>query len=312
MARRTRAPRRGPHLRRVAAPLATAALPVVAFLLLLAPQSVTDRARVWAAPLFRPLDDLTAGWALDLSAQPSVPARARPAVPRDLERRLERLQNALAEATARLGDYDRRVRDLARIRASLDGLPCRLVPARVIAPEITAGRTEALLSKGFQSGVGAGGAVFDARLDRGAREAIMRGEPILTAAGLLGIVDEVGPMTSSVRLLTDPETSLMVQLVTRRDGTWRPGPQGVAHGTGDGKTVTVEGVSRTADVVPGDFVVTSASPEAALPAYLVVGRVARCDLEPTSLFYSLAVEPRARPHEAREVYVLSRSSPPER
>jgi len=308
MARRTRAPKRGLPLRRLAGPIATVALPLLAFALLLAPQSVTDRARVWAAPLFRPLDNLTAGWALDLDAQALAPSAARPAVPPDLQRRLERLQNALAEATARLGEYDRRVRDLAQIRESLGGLPCRLVPARVVAPEVTAGRTGAMLSKGFQSGIGAGGAVFDAHLNRGAREALSRGEPILTAGGLVGVVNAVGPLTSSVRLLTDPETSVMVQLVTRRDGVWRPGPQGVARGTGDGTTVTVEGVSRTADVAPGDFVVTSPSPEAALPAYLIVGRVARCDLEPTSLFYSLVVEPRALPQQAREVYVLSRSA----
>lgn len=290
----------------MAAHIATAALPVLAFALLLAPQSVTDRARVWAAPVFRPLENLTAGWALDLSAPAAAPGPARPASPERLRRRVQRLEDALAEATARLGAYDRRVHDLARIREGLDGLPCRLVPARVVAPEVTAGRSGALLSKGFTSGIGAGGAVFRARLDRGAREALERGEPVLTAAGLVGLVEEVGPLTSTVRLLTDPETSLMVQLVTRRDGRWRPGPQGVARGTGDGKTVTVEGVVRTADVAPGDFVVTSPSSEAGLPAYLVLGRVARCDLEPTSLFYSLVVEPRVPPHEVREVYVLSR------
>ena len=292
--------------------LATVALPVLAVGLLLAPQSVTDRARVWAAPVFRPLENLTAAWALDLSAPAGAPARVRPGAVEDSHRRLERLENALAEATARLGAYDRRLHDLARLRASLDGLPCRLVPARLLAPELTAGRAGAMLSKGFTSGVGAGEAVFRARLDRGAREALERGEPVLTAGGLVGLVEAVGPLNSTVRLLTDPKMSLMVQLVVRRDGRWRPGPQGVARGSGDGKTVTVEGVSRTADVAPGDFVVTSPSPEAVLPAYLILGRVARARLEPTSLFYSLVVEPRVPPQDAGEVYVLSRSTAPER
>ena len=304
MARRTRAPKRSLGLRRAAAPIAAAALPLVAFALLLAPQSVTDCARVWAAPVFRPLDNLTAGWALDLSEPAAAPAAM--ATPAHLEHRLARLEDALAEATARLGEYDRRLHDLAQIRRSLDGLPCRLIPARVVAPEITAGRSGAMLSKGFTSGIDVGGAVFQARLNRGAREALERGEPVLTAGGLVGLVETVGPLTSTVRLLTDPQTSLMVQLVTRRDGRWRPGPQGVVRGSGDGKTMTVEGVSRTADVAPGDVVVTSPSPEAVLPPYLVLGRVVRCDLEPTSLFYSLVVEPRVPPHEVREVYVLSR------
>ena len=290
-----------------------AALPPVALGLLLAPQSVTDRARVWAAPAFRPLDNLTAGWALDMS-DPAGTGAAAPGPPsaQVLQARIDRLQDGLAEATARLGEYDRRVHDLAQIRDSLAGLPCRLVPAHVMGPEVAGSRSGAMVSRGFVAGVHAGGAVVRARLDRGAREALGQGEPVLTAAGLLGVVDEVGPLTSTVRLLTDPKTNLMVQLVTRRDGTWRAGPEGVARGTGDGHTITVEGVPRTADVTPGDFVVTSPSPEAALPAYLVVGRVVRCALEPTSLFYRLVVEPRVLPDAAREVYVFSRDDAPGR
>jgi len=315
MARRPRRTRRQPGPRRVVQRIATAALPLVAVGLLLAPQSVTDRARVWAAPVFRPLENLTAGWALDLADSRRDPygpgaGAGRPRLADDtvLARRLDRLEDALAEATARLADYDRRVRDLAGLRDALDGLPCRLIPARVIGPVAPGGRAPALLSKGFSSGVRSGGAVVRARLDRGAREAIQRGEPVLTAAGLVGLVEEVGPLTSTVRLVTDPKTSLMVQLVTRRDGRWRPGPVGLARGTGDGRTMTVEHVSRGADVAPGDFVVTSPSAEAALPPYLVLGRVVRASLEPTSLFYSLLVEPRATPDAVREVYVLSRET----
>ncbi len=292
-----------------------AALPLVAVGLLLAPQSVTDRARVWAAPALRPLEHLAAGWALDMSGAQGDPygrgigaARSGSADAPALARRLDRLEDALAEATARLAEYDRRVRDLAGLREALDGLPCRLIPARVIGPSVAGGRAPALLSKGSADGVGSGGAVVQARLNRGAREAIARGEPVLTAAGLVGLVEQVGPLTSTVRLVTDPQTSLMVQLVTRRDGRWRPGPVGLARGTGDGRTLAVEHVSRGADVAPGDVVVTSPSAEAALPPYLVLGRVVRARLEPTSLFYSLVVEPRAPPAAAREVYVLSRET----
>ena len=97
----------------------------------------------------------------------------------------------------------------------------------------------------------------------------------------------------------------MVQIVTRRDGQWRPGPEGVARGAGDGATLSVEGIPRTSDVKPGDFVVTSSSSESALPAYLIVGRVVRCDLKTTDLFYSLVAEPRVPQAETRDVYVLS-------
>ena len=282
-----------------------AALPVVAVVFILLPQSVTDRARVWAGPAFTPLQNLTAGWTLDIAEQIHDDGAPPPTRAPGLQNHVDTLENALAEATARLAEYDRQVQDLARLRQALDGLPCRLVPARLVAPEVPGGRAGGMLAQGFLKGVRSGGAVIARRLTRGAREAIRQGEPILTAAGLVGLVDKVGPLTSTVRLLTDPRTSLMVQTVTRRDGQWRPGPEGVARGTGDGTTITVEGISRTSDVQPGDFVVTSPSPEAALPAYLIVGRIARCDLKATDLFYSLVVEPRVPLPEAREVYVLS-------
>ena len=282
-----------------------AALPVVAVALILLPQSFSDRTRVWAAPLFVPLQNLTQGWTLDIAEQIRHDIPARPADETGLQGQVDCLENALAEAAVRLGEYDRRLHDLAQIRKALDGLPCRLVPGRFLGPEVGGGRAGGLLTEGSRSGVSRGGAVISRHLNRGAREAIERGEPVLTAAGLVGVVDEVGPLTSTVRLLTDPRTHLMVQIVTRRDGHWRPGPEGVARGAGDGATLSVEGIPRTSDVKPGDFVVTSPSPEAALPAYLIVGRVVRCDLKTTDLFYSLVAEPRVPPAETRDVYVLS-------
>lgn len=283
----------------------TALLPLVAVATLLMPQSVSDRARVWAGPVFMPLQNLTQGWSLDLAERFGHNDLARPAAPAADADQARLLENALAEATARLAQADRRLADVARLREALDGLPCRLVPARLIAPEVGGGRTPALIAKGSARGVTAGGAVIRRHLDRGAREALERGEAVLTAAGLIGVVDEVGPFTSTVRLVTDPRTSFMVQVITRRAGRWRAGPEGVARGSEDGRTVSVEGIPRTSDIAPGDFIVTSPSQEAALPAYLVVGRVARCDLKPTALFYDLVVEPRVAPAEAGEVYVLS-------
>ncbi len=282
-----------------------AALPVLAVALILLPQSTTDRARVWAGPVFTPLQNLTQGWTLDIAEQIRHDIPARPTGETGLKAQVDALENALAEATARLAAYDRRLHDLARLRKALDGLPCRLIPGRLLAPEVAGGRAGGLLTEGLRSDVSRGGAVISRRLNRGTREAIERGEPVLTAAGLVGIVDEVGPITSTVRLLTDPRISLMVQIVTRRNDQWRPGPQGVARGATDGATISVEGIPRTSDVKPGDFVVTSPSAEAALPPYLIVGRVLRCDLKTTALFYSLVVEPRVPPAGARDVYVLS-------
>jgi cell shape-determining protein MreC len=250
---------------------------------------------------------------LDLAQQIRDPGRREPTVEEDvaaLVARIEALQDALAQAGARLGEYERRLKDLSQIRQGLDGLPCRLIPARLIAPEVAGGRAGARLTEGTGSGVRKGGAVVARGLDRGAALGLVRGEPILTAAGLVGIVDEVGPLTSTVRLLTDPQTRLMVQVVMRRDEKWRAGAKGLAKGTEDGTAVCLVGIPRTADVAVGDFVVTDPSPESPLPAYLIVGRIVRCELKPASPFYDIQIEPRVASSEAFEVFVLAPAEPP--
>jgi hypothetical protein len=284
-------------------------LPLVALTLLFLPQSVTNRLRVWAGPVFTPLQNLTERWSLNLSESIYRPDAATPDSQAALRERTESLENALAEAAAVLGEYDRQVRDLAQIRAGLDRLPCRLVPARLLAPEVPGGRAGARLAEGADKGIRKSGAVVARLIDRGAREALQRGEPILTAAGLVGIVEEVGPLTSTVRLVTDPRAALMVQVITHRNGQWRAGPEAVARGDENGAAIIVQGVPRASDVAPGDFVVTSPSPESALPPYLIVGRISACNLKPAAVFYDISVEPRVPLAQVREVYVLSPDFP---
>ena len=161
------------------------------------------------------------------------------------------------------------------------------------------------LNEGAQQGVSKGGLVISRRLDRGAREALAKGEPVLTAAGLVGTVEEVGPLTSTVRLIAHPKSSLMVQVIARRGNQWLAGPGGVANGTPDGRSLKVLCIPKGADVQAGDFLVTSPSQEATLPPYLIVGRVTRAELKLAAPFYEIDADPRVAPDEANEVYVLT-------
>ena len=305
MARRWRRSHRSEGSRRVSRGAAMLALPAIALALLVLPASLTNRLRVWAGPAFAPVQSFAEGWSLNLSDRLRGGEAASPSA----EARIASLENALAQAAAFLGDYDRQVRELSRIRDGLDGLPCRLIPARLLVPEMPGGRAGARLGEGADKGVRKSSAVVQGHIDRGAREALQRGEPILTAAGLVGIVDEVGPLTSTVRLVTDPRATMMVQIVTHRDGQWRAGPEGVARGADDGTAVSVQGIPRASDIAPGDFVVTSPSPESNLPPYLIVGRIVNCSLKPAGVFYDILVEPRVPLGETREVYVLSPDFP---
>jgi len=60
-----------------------AALPVVAVVLIVLPQSFTDRARVWAGPVFVPFQNLTQGGTLDLRAASTALKTPWPRPPSD-------------------------------------------------------------------------------------------------------------------------------------------------------------------------------------------------------------------------------------
>ncbi|MCX5682475.1 MAG: hypothetical protein NT049_02165, partial [Planctomycetota bacterium] len=147
------------------------ALPVVALGFMLMPQGLTDRVRVWASPLFSPLEDASSGWALDLRERLIHPDEAsREAAGPTLPEQVDSLQNGMAQATALLNEYERRMQDLTRIREGLEGMPCRLVPARLVAPEALGGQASARLGNGADKGIRRSGAVISCRIDRGTRE----------------------------------------------------------------------------------------------------------------------------------------------
>jgi len=285
------------------------ALVAVAAGLLFLPQGWTDRLRVLAGPVFSPLQDVTQGWTLEMAREmreggggPGLADEAG-----RLRARVGALEDALVKAAARLGESERQVAALSQIRTGLGELPCRLVPARLVAPEVAAGRAGARLVGGSENGVRKGGAVVSCRIARGTREAIEQGEAVLTAAGLVGVVNEVGPVTSTVRLTTDPRSNLMVQVIRWREGRWQAGAEGLARGTEDGRALQVDHVDRTADVSVGDFVVTSPSPKSPLPPYLIVGRIVSVGMKPAGLCHEIRVEPRAAVGTLREVFVLSQT-----
>lgn len=287
------------------------ALPVVALALVAMPKSFTDTVRGWTAPIFSPLQNAAQGMTLDLADKVHPHEASAAGDEGDLQTRLDAREGALAEAAATLAWYDRQLRNMTRIRGELDNMPCRLIPARLLASEVSGGRAGAKLSEGANKSIAKRGAVITRRIDRGVRELLEKGEPVLSAAGLIGMVDDVGPLTSTVRLITDPDprSTMMIQIITRRDGQWRAGPEGIARGTSDGAAVAVLGIQRSADIAVGDFVVTSPSPEAGLPPYLIVGKIARAELKPASLEYDIVVEPRFKAGESPEVYVVSPEAP---
>lgn len=87
-------------------------------------------------------------------------------------------------------------------------------------------------------------------IDKGEKDGVVVGQPVLDARGLMGQVVEVMPYTSRVLLLTDTSHSIPVQVN-------RNGLRAIAAGTGNPERLELRHVADTADIKEGDLLVSS-------------------------------------------------------
>ncbi|GLZ83978.1 cell shape-determining protein MreC [Metapseudomonas resinovorans] len=87
-------------------------------------------------------------------------------------------------------------------------------------------------------------------IDKGEKDGVFLGQPVLDARGLMGQVVEVMPYTARVLLLTDITHSIPVQVN-------RNGLRAIASGTGNPERLELRHVADTADIKEGDLLVSS-------------------------------------------------------
>jgi rod shape-determining protein MreC len=87
-------------------------------------------------------------------------------------------------------------------------------------------------------------------LNKGARDGVFVGQPLIDADGLMGQIVEVSSGTSRALLITDVTHSVPVQVN-------RNGVRAIAEGTGELGSLEVRHVSSTTDIQEGDLLVTS-------------------------------------------------------
>ncbi|MGD9612786.1 MAG: rod shape-determining protein MreC, partial [Kiritimatiellia bacterium] len=124
------------------------------------------------------------------------------------------------------------------------------------------------------------------RLDKGAAAGVAEGRAVLTTEGLIGRTVAVSERTADVLLLADPSCKVSVRLK-------RSGEFGVAEGVGtepgEPPAVQLDYVLKTADVQPGDEVVTSGL-GGLFPKGLPVGRVAAVAPDASGLYQTARIE----------------------
>lgn len=133
-------------------------------------------------------------------------------------------------------------------------------------------------------------------INRGERDGVFPGQPVLDATGLLGQVVEVMPFTSRVLLITDASHSLPVQIN-------RNGLRAIASGAGNNDWLDLRHVSDTADIEVGDLVVSSGLGQR-FPAGYPVGQVTAVERDPVQPFAQVRIRPSAQLNRSRYLLLV--------
>lgn len=135
---------------------------------------------------------------------------------------------------------------------------------------------------------------------RGSDDGVATGQPVLGAGGtLVGVVTAVEGSRSWVRLLNDRDSSVAIVVQSSRVP---------AALEGGGDSLSLQFVSRTANVVVGDVVVTSAL-GGRLPPGLLAGRVADIESQPQDLHARITVEPLSDLQRLEQVLIVTNFVP---
>lgn len=138
-------------------------------------------------------------------------------------------------------------------------------------------------------------------IDRGSSDGVVVGQAVIDGAGVMGQVEEVHLHFSTVRLISDPNHALPVQIN-------RTGLRTVAFGTGQTGFLSMPSVPREADIRQGDLIVTSGLGDR-FPGGYPVARVSGINREEGLTFAQVQAQPLAALDRGREVLLISTPVP---
>lgn len=137
-------------------------------------------------------------------------------------------------------------------------------------------------------------------INRGSRDDVTLGLPVIDHAGVVGQVTRVFPFTSEVTLLTDKDQAIPVQVL-------RSGLRSIVYGRGHSGQLDLRFVAQDADIQVGDVLVTSGL-DGMYPAGLAVARVTQVE-KATGSFGRVVGQPLAGIDRNRQVLVIMSHNP---
>ncbi len=133
-------------------------------------------------------------------------------------------------------------------------------------------------------------------INRGNDKGVAVGQAVIDGLGVIGQVEDVHLHYSTVRLISDPDHALPVQIN-------RTGLRTVAFGNGGTEHLLMPNVPLQADVSPGDMIVTSGLGDRFPPGF-PVGEVERIQRDSGDTFAIVYVRPFAALDRGREVLLI--------
>ncbi len=133
-------------------------------------------------------------------------------------------------------------------------------------------------------------------IDRGAADDVFVGQAVIDGQGVMGQVESVQWGQSHVRLISDPEHALPVQVL-------RTGQRTVAYGTGDSGRLSLPNLPTQSDIRPQDMLVTSGLGDR-FPAGFPVAVITDIERDTGGAFAAINARPLAALDRGREVLLL--------
>ncbi|EIJ42541.1 rod shape-determining protein MreC [Beggiatoa alba B18LD] len=133
-------------------------------------------------------------------------------------------------------------------------------------------------------------------IDKGSEQGVFDGQPLLDARGVMGQIVNVGPLSSTLMLITDPNHALPVQVE-------RSGLRTIAVGMGAVNRLELLYLPNNSDIVVGDKLVTSGLGGQFPPGY-PVGEVVEVNPDIARPYAQVQAIPHALLERNREVLLI--------
>ncbi len=223
------------------------------FILLLVPQSLTNRLQFTFARVFH--------WPLSFGRSISLSSRMSQSRSDVVNRQdYERLRIHLANIEAKLGKANETINELSGLRNRYPLSGAAFVPANVITATIDKMRCELLINRGEDDGLGVG-------------------QFVLANNSVIGTISGVSPRTARVRLITDRDSKIAVKI---------GGAKRTMHGLG-GNQAKAPMIKQK---MKEDDRILASEMTGYLDVPMVIGKVVKCENNSDSaLLCDITVEP---------------------